>query len=115
MNYNLFTYAVYLILMVGVIYYIGKVCYTNGRAFIFNVVQDHNLTDRTNKLLLAGYYLINIGFVIVTISGWPKITSPVDIIHALSKHIGFLLFLLATLHYFNIYFITHLFNKLFNS
>ena len=115
MNYNLFTYAVYLILMIGVIYYIGKVCYTNGREFIFNVVQDHNLTDRTNKLLLAGYYLINIGFVIVTISGWPKITSPVDIIHELIKYIGFLLFLLATLHYFNIYFITHLFNKIFNS
>lgn len=114
MNYNLLSYSIYTILMVIIIYSIGKTCYTYGKAFILNAIQNEELTNRINKSLLAGYYLLNIGFVIFTIQGWPEIVSPLDIINKISIYVGSLLFALALLHYFNIYFITHLLKKIIN-
>ena len=100
--------------MVIIIYSIGKVCYTNGKAFILNAIQDAELTIRTNKSLLAGYYLVNIGFVIYTVQGWPEIVSSLEIINKISTYVGSLLIALALLHFFNIYFITHLLKKIIN-
>ena len=112
MNYNLITYGIYIALMSIVIYKIGKVCYKNGKVFILNVLCDEELTNSINKTLLAGYYLVNIGFVIYTIKEWPQIDRPLEIINELAKYVGSLMILLASLHYFNIYFITHLLKKL---
>ena len=115
MNYNLITYLFYFAIMVGIIYRVGWVCFKNGESFILDTIHDKKLTQTTNKLLLAGYYLVNIGFVIYTIAAWPQLHSSLEIVVQLSKRVGFLLVLLASLHYFNIYFITHLLKKIIKS
>lgn len=101
--------------MAIIIYRVGWICYKNGKSFILEIIESEDLTNTTNKLLLAGYYLVNIGFVIYTLAAWPVLNSTIEIIVEMSKRVGLLLVLLAFLHYFNIYFITHLLKRIIKS
>ena len=63
MNYNIGAYSMFIVLMVFIIVYVGRYFYTNGRVFIVSLLKGNvSLADYINRLLLAGYYLMNIGY-----------------------------------------------------
>ncbi len=111
---NLITYILYFLLTSAVIIWVGKTCYTRGEVFILQALGDDALTSRVNRSLLIGYYLVNLGYVLVTIKSWPNLISWNEIIVKLSERTGFLILLLGGLHYFNIYFITVHLKKISN-
>jgi hypothetical protein len=53
-------------------------------------------------MLLIGYYLLNLGYASISISSWPTITSEEMLSAYLSDHIGFIILMLALIHYFNL-------------
>ena len=55
-----------------------------------------------NNILLTGYYLVNIGYAIYTISTWTNITHPYNIVDTIASHVGTIILILAGLHYMNI-------------
>jgi len=63
---------------------------------------DEEFVKAINNLLLLGYYLVNIGYVLLVISFWEPIQSVAQMLQVLSTRIGGILLLLAILHYFNI-------------
>ena len=115
MNYNLALYAIYAALMALIIVRIGLSCYHNGAPFIANALpEDPGLSLRLNNLLLAGYYLVNLGYVLYTLSGWETILGPAQAILTLGLQVGQLLLLLGGLHCFNIFFITQILKRILN-
>jgi hypothetical protein len=58
------TYLIYLVLSLGITYWVGQTLHRNGRVFLVeNFEGQEALADSINHLLLVGFYLVNVGFV----------------------------------------------------
>lgn len=118
MNYNVTGYFCYAALTFFIIFWVGYVFYRNGRLYILGLFEgDEQATDRTNRLLLTGYYLLNIGYALVSIRNWETITSAAGLISSVCNKTGFLVMMLASIHYINmavLQFVAHKYTRLFH-
>ncbi|XZF16601.1 hypothetical protein ACTHGU_10735 [Chitinophagaceae bacterium MMS25-I14] len=110
MNSNVVAYVLYLIIIVYIVYYVGRKFHSNGRVFILGLMHgDHETTDTINNILLVAYYLFNCGYAFLKLKNWEYITGPPLLISSLGYNIGVLILILAVTHYFNmliIYFLS---------
>lgn len=103
MSYNVSGYIVFLLVIYFVTFHVGWKFYKNGVLYIHMLLPgESHLVDSINKLLLVGYYLLNLGYATVSISSWPKIESLTELVTQLSSTTGMIIFMLAVLHYFNL-------------
>ena len=103
MNYNILTYAVYVVIMIYIIVWVGKAFHHNGSVFIHDFFpKNTTLAETSNNLLLVGYYLFNIGYAVLQVRYWRDVDSVAVLIASVARKIGLLLFLLTVLHYNNI-------------
>jgi len=113
MNFNIFGYAIYLLVTLFIIVRVGKICYDNGNIFVSQLIPDHeDLCHKINQVLLVAYYLLNMGYCAVTIIGWKTIISPEQLLEIIAFRTGIIVLLLAVMHYFNIYMIAKYVQKL---
>lgn len=91
--------------------YVGQVLYKNGRHFILRMLEDEPLTDSVNRILLTGYYLVNLGYVSIMLTMREPANSISELIATLSVAVGRIVLTLGVMHYFNIAAIT-LYHKL---
>lgn len=113
MNYNLIAYFSYLSIICFITVYVGWLCYHHGKLHLLGLLNnDDDLTTTINKLLLTGYYLLNIGYAVLTIRSWEKITSINQLIYTVATNVGTIIFLLGCMHYFNLWTTTKLAKKL---
>ncbi len=104
---NIVAYIIYLFITYIITVRVGKVFYKNGRHYILSIVHgDEQLTDFINKILLAGYYLMNLGYATIILSFWKTVTSYADLIASVSNMTGRILLSLAIVHFANMYIIS---------
>ncbi len=109
---NIVAYIIYLFITYIITVRVGKIFYKNGRHYILSIVHgDEQLTDFINKILLAGYYLMNLGYATIMISLWKTITSFSNLIASVSSMTGRILLSLAIVHFTNMYIIYLIGNK----
>ena len=109
MNYNVSAYIVYLILMVFIIVFVGRLFYRNGRVFILGLMKnDAATTDHLNNILLVAYYLFNIGYAFVKIRFWQKVENLEMLVSSIANNMSVLIFILASTHYMNMFLIWYL-------
>ena len=108
MNYNIIIYTIYLPIIFYITFKIGWMFYKNGEIFLLNIFKDKVLVKNINNLLLIGYYLINLGYAVITISFWDKMNNEIDMINALTYTIGKIIIILAILHYNNVFWLTYI-------
>ena len=109
MTFNSITYLIYLPIISFIMLKVGWLFYKNGEVFLMDLFnQNKPLVTSINKLLLIGYYLVNIGYAILTIAYWDELTNVLDVINSLSKTIGRIIFLLALMHYNNIFILKYI-------
>ncbi|TSE11058.1 MULTISPECIES: hypothetical protein [Aquimarina] len=107
MNLNLIAYSIYLLITLIIIIKVGSICHRNGNIFISNLIPDDiEYGIRINNLLLTGYYLLNIGYAVVTLSNWSTILNLPQMLEIISYHTAIIICALASLHYFNLFWIT---------
>jgi hypothetical protein len=82
--------------------YVGKVLFRNGRPFLLSMLEEEAITDSVNRLLLTGYYLINLGYVFVMLTMRSPVETVSDLIVSLSISVGRIMIVLSVMHYFNI-------------
>jgi len=88
---------------------IGWLFYKHGEVYLMHLLhQNNNLVKSLNTILLVGYYLINLGYAILSIAYWEQITSTFQIINTLSYHLGIIILALALLHYNNVFWLNFL-------
>ena len=113
MNFNLITYSIYILIISLIIIKVGFICYKNGNIFVMHLIpNDKEFCIRINKMLLVGYYLINIGYAIISLSDWKPITSVIELIESIAIHIAIIIGILAVLHYFNLFWLTKFIKKI---
>lgn len=102
MSLNIIGYIIFFIVIYVVTIHIGLVFYRNGAHYLHMLLpNDQHLVDSINHLLLIGYYLLNLGYSTVSIIKWPEILTVAELISYLAGHAGFIIFMLALIHYFN--------------
>ena len=96
------TYLVYLVLSIGIIYWVGQTLHGNGRVFLVENFQGQEaLADSINHLLLVGFYLVNVGFVSLALRYGTKPTDLVGAFEFLSTKVGLVVVLLGFMHFTN--------------
>ena len=99
-----------------IIIVVGKVCYKNGNIYVLELLHGHEeLCLRINKILLVGYYLVNIGYAVTTLANWQTVSSFPQLIETIASKTAFIIGLLSILHYLNIFILTKYVQKLVNN
>jgi hypothetical protein len=78
MNQIVFTYLLYLAVSVTLTVWVARKWRRNGRAFLVDVFHgNESLADSVSQLLAAGFYLINLGYVSLALTGRDAFFQPV--------------------------------------
>ena len=104
MNYIVCTYALYLLISIGLTIWVAGTLHKNGRLFLVDAFHGNEpLADSINHLLLVGFYLINIGYVSLALKYGDKAANLQELLEALSTKVGAVLLILGAMHFFNLY------------
>lgn len=109
MNYTVLTYCFYLPITIFLTVWVARTLFVNGKVFLVEIFhQDLVLAESVNKLLLVGFYLINIGYAVYTL----KIVGTIDeirtMIEVLSEKTGWIILVLGAMHFFNLFILFNL-------
>lgn len=100
----IFTYLMYLCISIGLTVWVAQTLFKNGRVFLVDVFHGNEaLADSVNHLLVVGFYLINFGYVSLSLRIGYDVTSMRASIEALSWKVGLVLVVLGGMHFFNLY------------
>jgi hypothetical protein len=101
-------YALYLIISIGITIWVARTLSHNGEIFLVQCF-GHNaqLASSTNHLLVVGFYLVNIGFITLTLSIGAEPTTIPEAIRFLSSKVGLAVLVLGGMHFFNMSAIAH--------
>ncbi len=101
------TYLLYLLISIGLTVFVGRALSRSGRAFLLDVFGGNDsLAEAVNRLLVVGFYLLNLGFVTLTMRATGSIDGARQALQLLSVKIGEVLLVLGALHFANLLFFT---------
>ncbi|MER5947330.1 hypothetical protein ABT127_14785 [Streptomyces sp. NPDC001904] len=104
MDLTVVAYVVYLAVSIGLTVWVARTLSSNGRIFLSDVLHgNEKLADAVNHLLVVGFYLVNLGFVALYLSGDETITTTRQIFESLSTKLGVVLLALGVMHLGNVY------------
>ena len=95
-------YALYLTITIGITIWVARTLSRNGKVFLVQCFgQNEVLANSTNHLLVVGFYLVNIGFITLTLSLGTEPTTVAGAIRFLSTKVGLAVIVLGAMHFFN--------------
>ena len=96
-------YLAYLAISLGLTIWVARTLFRNGRVFLVDVFrQNEALADSVNRLLVVGFYLVNLGIVCMNLKLGMAVRTASDAIEAMAIKIGTVLFVLGGMHFFNL-------------
>jgi hypothetical protein len=104
MDFIVADHVAYLVLGVGLTIWVARTLAKHGRIFLVDAFGGNaELADSVNKLLVVGFYLINVGFVSLALKHGEKPTDLAGAIEVLSTKEGLVLLVLGGMHFMNLY------------
>jgi hypothetical protein len=97
-------YGLYLLIAVAFTVWVARTLSGNGEVFLVECFgHDEVLAKSTNHLLVVGFYLMNLGFIMLALQfGEPPATVP-DMVVFLSSKVGLAVLVLGAMHFFNMH------------
>jgi len=112
MSYIITTYSLYLVLTLILTIWVARTLFRNGKVFLVDIFHGNTaLANAVNNLLLVGFYLVNIGYAVRTLSVAENITDTRRLIEILSIKVGAIILILGFMHFFNMAIFFKLRNK----
>lgn len=101
---NVFTYIAYLAVSIALTVWVAKTLRLRGRTFLVEAFGGNDeLADSVNHLLVVGFYLINAGYITLTMKSEETLIGARAAMEMLSDKIGFVLLVLGVMHFFNLF------------
>ena len=95
-------YILYLAITLAITIWVARTLSKNGVVFLIQCFgQNETLARSTNHLLVVGFYLVNIGFITLTLSLGNEPTTVTGAIRFLSGKVGLAVIVLGAMHFFN--------------
>src|SRR5262245_33150134 len=102
--HNVWTYLTYLAVSLGVTIWVAQTLHKNGRVVLIEALRSNiALADSGNQLLVVGFYLVNVGFVTLTMRTGSNLTSLRESVELLADKVGLALVVLGVMHFTNLY------------
>lgn len=112
MNYFIITYIVYILVSIALTIWVASVLFKNGRIFLVDIFHGNTaLADSVNKLLVVGFYLVNIGYMSLALEEAGNIHSTQVVVEVLSHKLGKIILILGAMHFLNLIVFFKLRNK----
>lgn len=97
-------YALYLAISIGLTVWVARSLSHNGEIFLIDCFgHDEALARSTNHLLVVGFYLVNIGFILLALRFGQEPVGLADSIRFLSTKVGLAVLVLGGMHFFNMH------------
>jgi hypothetical protein len=101
---NSLNYLVYLTFSTFITVFVSRTLSKNGLPFLIAGFKNNDqLAASINHLLVVGFYLINLGFVLLRMRTGVHIDTVEQLIVYQSSNLGVVLFVLGFAHFFNMY------------
>src|SRR5579871_5435346 len=101
--YIVISYSVYLAVTLAVTVWTARTLHSSGRIFLVDAFHGNEpLADSVNRLLVVGFYLINVGFVSMALETQATVESARQAIELISGKVGMVLLVLGVMHFFNL-------------
>jgi hypothetical protein len=95
-------YIIYLLVTYLITVKVGLIFFRSGRLYMLHLLHgDEALTHFINKMLLTGYFLLNLGYATIMIRYWNTINTATELIVSIGTMTGRIMLLLAGMHFFN--------------
>jgi hypothetical protein len=102
-NYTVAAYATYLLTAVPITVWVASTLSRNGRVFLTDVFHgEDGLADAVNRLLVVGFYLVNLGFVMLYLRGGGEVADLTELLETVSVKIGVVMLVLGVIHFGNV-------------
>lgn len=96
------SYAIYLIASLGMTIWVARTLSSNGEIFLIDCFgHDEKLARSTNHLLVVGFYLVNIGFILLALRFGDEPATNVEAIRFVTTKVGLVVLVLGGMHFFN--------------
>jgi hypothetical protein len=103
-NDTVATYIIYLLISVALTVWVGTTLFRNGRLFLVDVFNgNERLAEAVNRLLIVGFYLLNLGFVTLFLRVRESVVGVRGSFDTLSVKVGTVLLVLGAIHLSNVY------------
>lgn len=103
MDWTVATYVGYLAVAVPLTMWVAHVLSTNGTIFLADVFEGrHDLAGAVNRLLVVGFYLLNVGFVLLFLRVGDPVPDARAMLESLSVKLGVVLLVLGAVHFTNV-------------
>lgn len=104
MNHIILSYLLYLVIAGIVTIWVANTLFKNGRIFLIDIFHGNtDLADSVNKLLVVGFYLVNIGYTLLRLKIYEKVESYQQVIEKLGFKLGGIILILGAMHFFNLF------------
>ncbi len=109
MDHLVGTYLAYLLVAIPLTLWVGRTLYRNGRVFLLDVFDgDDALAAAVNHLLVVGFYLVNLGYVLLALRVGHTVVTTQAAMEALSVKLGAVALVLGGMHLGNLYVLNRL-------
>ena len=104
MTTPVYIYIAYTIISIAMTTWVARTLHKNGRIFLMDAFNGkEEMADSVNHLLVVGFYLINIGFILLFLRFGTKPDTLVEGIEYIATKLGVVLLVLGTMHFFNMF------------
>jgi hypothetical protein len=104
MTTPVYIYIAYTIISIAMTAWVARTLYKNGRIFLVDAFGgNEKMADSVNHLLVVGFCLINIGFILLYLRFGTKPQTLVEGIEYIGTKLGVVLLVLGAMHFFNIF------------
>ena len=97
-------YGLYLLIAVAFTVWVARTLSGNGEVFLVECFgHDEVLAKSTNHLLVVGFYLMNLGFIMLALQFGEPPATVADTVVFLSSKVGLAVLVLGAMHFFNMH------------
>jgi len=97
------SHTIYILISIATTIWVARTLSRGGRAFLIEAFAgNEGMADSVNRLLVVGFYLINIGFIGVWLRYGSDPRSFAEMFETLGTRIGVVLLVLGAMHFLNV-------------
>jgi hypothetical protein len=71
--FNIVSYILFLAISSYITVDVGRRCYHAGKYYLEYLIHDSDVCRTINKILLGCYYLLNLGYIAVSLTSWDRV------------------------------------------
>jgi L-lactate permease len=102
--YVMHAYAGYLALSIAITIWVARTLHRSGRVFLVDAFHGQEaIADSVNHLLVVGFYLINLGWIVMTLRTYGQLDTARAAVEHLSDKVGTVLVVLGVMHFINLF------------